>query len=98
MFVIQSRVSRDWITRFIPSGINSRYAHNYGTVKNACSDTKESFFFGGLSPPKKKLPSPRPLRLCGENSILDKNETKSNLLNSVDPLCHKEGCPVGTGY
>jgi hypothetical protein len=37
-----------------PSGTNSGYAHSYGTVKNACSDTKESFLFGGLSPPNKK--------------------------------------------
>jgi len=50
LFVIQSRETRDWITRFIPSGINSDYAHSYGTAKNTCSDTKESFFFGGLSP------------------------------------------------
>jgi len=48
--------------------------HGYGTAKNACSDTKESFLFGGLSPPNKKITSLRPRRLCGENSILDKND------------------------
>jgi len=47
--------------------------HGYGTAKNSCSDTKESFLFGGLSPPNKKITSLRPRRLCGENSILDKN-------------------------
>jgi hypothetical protein len=47
--------------------------HSYGAAKNACSDTKESFLFGGLSPPNKKITSLRPRRLCGENSFLDKN-------------------------
>jgi hypothetical protein len=37
---------------------------------------KEGFLFGGLSPPNKKITSLRPRRLCGEISILDKNELK----------------------
>ena len=51
--------------------------HGYGTAKNACSETKESFLFGDLSPPNKKMTSLRPRRLCGENSILDKNDFTS---------------------
>jgi hypothetical protein len=51
--------------------------HSYGAAKNACSDTKESFLFGDLSPPNKKMTSLRPRRLCGENSILDKNDFTS---------------------
>jgi hypothetical protein len=54
-------------------------------VKNACSDTKESFSLGGFSPAfaeaasrrqaaKQKTSTLRPLRLCDENSILDKND------------------------
>jgi len=59
--------------------------HGYGTAKNACSDTKESFLFGGLSPPNKKITSLRPRRLCGENSILDKNDTAyEKILGIVD--------------
>jgi len=54
--------------------------HDYGTAKNACSDTRENFLFGGLSPPNKKITSLRPRRLCGENSILDKNDLGSVLL------------------
>ena len=37
----------------------------------------EAFLFGGLSPPNKKSVSPRPLRLCVENPILDKSEILS---------------------
>jgi hypothetical protein len=55
--------------------------------------SKESFFFGGLSPPKKKLPSRRPLRLCGENSILDKNDIiQNNFIHRIAKtpfLCYK---------
>jgi len=34
---------------------------------------KETFLFGGLSPPNRKMTSLRPRRLCGEISILDKS-------------------------
>jgi hypothetical protein len=35
---------------------------------------KETFLFGGLSPPNRKMTSLRPRRLCGEISILDKSD------------------------
>jgi len=41
LFVIQSRKTRDWITRFIVSEANSAYFPGH---------TKSSFSFGGLSP------------------------------------------------
>jgi hypothetical protein len=44
-----AQAQRDFVF-VIPSGINSGYIHGYGIVKNACSDTRDSFLFGGLSP------------------------------------------------
>ena len=44
------------------------------SAKNGYFDAKEGLLFGGLSPPNKKIISLRPLRLCGEISILNKND------------------------
>jgi hypothetical protein len=43
-------------------------------ANNARFDLKETFLFGGLSPPNKKIIPLHPRRLCGEISILDKSE------------------------
>jgi hypothetical protein len=43
---------------------------------------EESFLFGGLSPPNRKVIPLRPPSLCGEISILDKSE--------VNPIFKKE--------
>jgi hypothetical protein len=43
-------------------------------AKGAFSGAKKGFLFGGLSPQNKKMTSLRPWRLCGEISILDKND------------------------
>jgi hypothetical protein len=70
--------------------MNSGYVHNDGTAKNASSDTKENFLFGGLPwsgltyssdhrlTAKQKISTSRSLRLCDENSIFDKNELGKN--------------------
>jgi hypothetical protein len=47
--------------------------HRDQIERNSCSDMKEGFLFGGLSPPNEKIPSRRPRRLCGEILILAKN-------------------------
>jgi hypothetical protein len=63
-----------------PLGIDSRLRSIAMGLQKMLVLTKESFLFGGLSPPNKKITSLRPRRLCGENSILDKNDLGSVLL------------------
>jgi len=43
-------------------------------ANNARFDLKETFSFGGLSPPNKKIIPLRPRRLCGEISLSDKSD------------------------
>jgi len=62
----------DWIINSIPSGRRSNPLDGYGTYYEARIERTETFLFGGLSPPNKKITSLRPRRLCGENPILDK--------------------------
>jgi hypothetical protein len=50
---------------------------------------KEGFLFGGLSPPNKKITSLRPRRLCGEISILDKNDIRPLIEEASDKIILK---------
>jgi hypothetical protein len=56
------------------------------TAKNSSSYMKEDFLFGGLSPPNKKITPLRPLRLCGEISILDKNDIRALIEEASDKV------------
>jgi hypothetical protein len=48
-------------------------------AENKCSDFKEGFLFGGLSPPNKKYTSLRPQRLRGKNRILHTSDFQSEM-------------------
>ena len=69
--------------------------HGYGTAKNACSDTKESFLFGGLSPENFTGPLDRQIKkslLCvlGVSAVkilFWTTLTKNNLsFSRIDPI------------
>jgi hypothetical protein len=60
--------------KLCPFGTKSDSLSGYGTYYEPRSERTQAFLFGGLSPPNKKSVSLRPLRLCVENPILDKND------------------------
>jgi hypothetical protein len=64
----------DWIINSHPSGTDTGCVLWLQGRKKYAFWQEEGFLFGGLSPPNKKITSPRPLRLCGEYSILGKND------------------------
>jgi hypothetical protein len=49
----------DWIINSIPSGRRSNPLDGYGTYYEARIERTETFLFGGLSPPNKKITSLR---------------------------------------
>jgi hypothetical protein len=66
----------DWIINSHPSGTDTGCVSWLQGRRKCMFWQKESFLFGGLSPPNRKMTSLRPWRLCGEIPILDKSDNK----------------------
>ena len=71
--------------KLCPFETKSNSLRGYRTYYEPRIERTEAFLFGGLSPPNKKSVSLRPLRLCVENPILDKNDIMRRVWKNKTP-------------